>query len=84
MQGATVKISSKYQVVIPREIRMHLNLKPKEEVCVGIDEKQKTITIKPKVKNWAKYMRGLGREAWENMDVDQYIKKERESWIRNK
>ena len=81
MQNTTVKVSSKYQVVIPREIRMHLNLKPQEEVCVGIDEKQNTITIKPKIKNWAKHMRGLGREAWDSVDVDKYIKQEREAWI---
>lgn len=25
-------------------------------------------------------MRGLGRDAWRNVDADEYVRKERESW----
>jgi hypothetical protein len=27
-----------------------------------------------------KNLKGLGKEIWEDIDVDEYIKKERESW----
>jgi hypothetical protein len=27
-----------------------------------------------------KNLKGLGREIWKDIDVDEYVKKERESW----
>jgi len=82
MPTQTVKVSSKYQVVIPKEIRKKVNLKPKEEVEVTLDIKSAGIIIRPKIKNWAKYMRGLGKEIWRKIDVEKYIKEERKDWDR--
>lgn len=30
--------------------------------------------------SFAKAMKGLGKEIWEDIDVSEYIKEERESW----
>lgn len=33
-----------------------------------------------KIKNWAEYSRGLGKEIWQDIDVDTYIKDLRDEW----
>ena len=38
-------ISSKYQIVIPKQVRMHLNLKPKQKLTVI--EKDKMLILIP-------------------------------------
>ena len=42
-------------------------------------KKKKDIT---KIKSWTKFAAGLGKEVWKNIDIDKYIKGERDSWDR--
>jgi len=76
----TVKVSSKYQIVIPREARKYLNLKEGDELIVKADEEK--ITIYPQPKSYAKYSLGLGKENWKDVEAIEYVKKERETWKR--
>ena len=34
------------------------------------------LTMRPKITD----LKGLGREVWKNVDIEDYIKKEREAW----
>ena len=83
MINNTVTISAKYQVVIPREIRKLIKIKPNEEVDVSVDEKRETILVKPKIKNWVKYMMNLDKETWQKIDVEKYHKEFQESFERD-
>lgn len=74
----TVKVSSKYQIVIPREARKNLNLKEGDELIVKAD--QEKIIIYPQPKSYAKYSLGLGKETWKDKEATEYIKKERDTW----
>lgn len=74
----TVKVSSKYQIVIPREARKNLNLKEGDELIVKAD--QEKIIIYPQPKSYAKYSLGLGKETWKDLEATEYIKKERDTW----
>lgn len=38
------------------------------------------ILIKRKPESWVRYSKGLGKEIWRGIDVDKWLKKERESW----
>lgn len=73
-----VKVSSKYQIVIPREAREKLNLKAGDKLIIKANNEK--ITIYPQPKSYAKYALGLGKEIWQGVDAAEYVKKERQIW----
>ncbi|HLD21997.1 MAG TPA: AbrB/MazE/SpoVT family DNA-binding domain-containing protein [Patescibacteria group bacterium] len=82
-QCATSSVTSKYQTVIPKNIRKELGIKINEELlwCVLTqNNKQPSIVVTPKPKNWAAYLSGLGKEVWKNVDTDQYLKQLKKEW----
>ena len=74
----TIKVSSKYQIVIPREARKNLNLKAGDKLIVKANNEK--IIIYPQPKSYAKYSLGLGKETWQGIDATEYVRKERETW----
>ncbi len=74
----TIKISSKYQIVIPREARKNLNLKAGDKLIVKSNNEK--IIIYPQPKSYTKYSLGLGKETWQGIDATEYVRKERETW----
>ena len=73
-----VKVSSKYQIVIPREAREKLNLKAGDRLIIKANNEK--IIIYPQPKSYAKYALGLGKEIWQGIDATEYVKRERETW----
>lgn len=77
-----VTVGSKYQIVIPKEVRKSVKgLKPGSKVVVKkIDEE--TITIKTYEKNWLERTRGIAKEAWKGIDTTKYLEDLRNEWDR--
>jgi AbrB family looped-hinge helix DNA binding protein len=73
---AEVKLSSKNQIVIPREAREKLGLKPGDKLLIGVAGKHLTVIKKPK--NFVKALEELNIGPY----GDDYISKERASWDR--
>jgi AbrB family looped-hinge helix DNA binding protein len=73
-----VKVSSKYQIVIPREAREKLNLKTGDKLIIKADNEKIIIYLQPK--SYAKYSLGLGKEIWQGVNATEYVKKERQTW----
>ena len=71
---AEVTLSSKNQIVIPREAREALNLKPGDKVLVLVRGGNVLLLQKPK--SYHQAIRGLGRGLYPK----DYLRKERESW----
>jgi AbrB family looped-hinge helix DNA binding protein len=74
--AATVTLSRKYQIVIPREAREALGLAAGDELLVL--SKPDRVVIVPKPKKFAKHMAGLHREIWQGAEA--YLEDERSSW----
>ena len=72
------KVSSKYQIVIPRDAREKLNLKVGDKLIIKSNNEK--IIIYPQPKSYAKYALGLGKEIWQGIDATEYVRKEREAW----
>lgn len=63
----TVKVSPKFQVVIPKEVRERLKLKPGQELVIYEIEGQIRLEPPSKIRN----LRGLARGIrWEDADRD--------------
>jgi AbrB family looped-hinge helix DNA binding protein len=68
------KLSSKNQIVIPREAREALNLKAGDKVIVSVRGGRVIVLEKPK--SFASAIRGLARKTYPGG----YLDKERRSW----
>jgi AbrB family looped-hinge helix DNA binding protein len=71
---AEATLSSKNQIVIPREAREALDLKPGDKLLVLVRGGNVLVLQKPK--SYRAAIRGLGRGLYPK----DYLRKERESW----
>jgi len=76
MQAITARVSSKYQVVIPKSVREVLDLQPQDTLLFLLDGD--TIVLRLQPANFTKALRGLHKEIWP--DPDTWLEKERSSW----
>jgi len=67
-----ITVSSKYQIVIPREAREKLNLKTGDKLIIKANDEK--IIIYPQPKSYAKYALGLGKEIWQDIDAHGRVK----------
>lgn len=73
-----VKVSSKNQIAIPAEARRKLKIKGGDTLMYLVIGDQLVLMQEPK--DWVEYTRGLGKEVWEGVDVQQYIDELRGPW----
>lgn len=73
---STVRLSSKYQIVIPQEAREALSLKAGDELLVL--SKPDRVVILPKPKRFTRRTAGLHREVWQG--AEGYLRDERKDW----
>lgn len=78
---ATSKLSKKYQITVPKEVRKKLNLKKGSKVSIKGKGPDKAV-LEP-VDNLVERYKGLGKKVWEKLGgADNYLKQERDSWSR--
>ena len=73
-------ISTKHQVVIPKEARKKLGLKPGQKMEVEVTNH--TLILSKAKKRWEwpdDYYKRL-KNPWEGVDVEKYLEDERNSW----
>lgn len=76
--GVMVKVGPKYQVVIPKELRKKLGIKPSDKVLV--EEIEGVVIVIPRPKSFTNFLKGLGKEVWKGEDATDYVRRERKSW----
>jgi len=78
---SVLTLNQKSQVVISKEIRKRLNLKPGDQLAAVVEGDK--IVLRPKPKNSARRLRGLGKGTWgSRARIDAYIEKLRDEWQR--
>ena len=71
------KVGARYQVVVPKEIREALNLKPGDYLEVKVVDG--TVVMIPQA-SYTSRIFGKHREIWDDEDAVTYVRRERESW----
>lgn len=69
-----VKLSSKNQIVVPREARKALRVKSGDKLWVVV--RRGTVILLPRPRNYAKALLGIAREPY----PAQYLEEERNAW----
>jgi len=72
------KVSSKYQIVIPKKVRETLGLQPGDQLLIVTEGDKAVMRLRPK--SYAKHMQGLHKEVWQGIDAGEYVSEERKSW----
>ncbi len=67
-------LSSKNQIVVPREAREALGVSPGDKLLVVV--RGQTVIILPRPRSFAKALRGLAKQAY----PEGYLPQERASW----
>lgn len=70
----TVRLSSKNQIVLPREAREAMHLKGRDELLVVVQDA--VTVIMPKPKSWHAALAGAGKGVYPKS----HLKKERAAW----
>ena len=76
--SASVKVSSRFQIAIPAEVRRQLGVKKGDRLLVHM--RGDHVVLMPEPKSYADKLRGLHTEAWAGVDTDEYVRREREAW----
>jgi AbrB family looped-hinge helix DNA binding protein len=73
-----VKVSKKFQVVIPKEVRKNVSLSAGDQLIVKVEEGKIVMMLKPK--SYTEHMHGLHKKIWKHAKVERYVEEERKSW----
>ena len=73
-----VKVSDKFQIVVPAEARRRLGIKAGDRLIV--DVRRRHIVLMPEPGDYVDAFAGMHREVWDGVDVDEYLRREREGW----
>ena len=65
-------------MVVPREAREALGVHAGDELVVDVEKGK--VMIKARPKSYARYMLGLHKNVWKGVNVEEYVRKERDSW----
>jgi AbrB family looped-hinge helix DNA binding protein len=76
--AATVKLSSKFQVVIPRAAREAMALSAGDRLLVLVKPDRVVLMRKPR--NYASRMAGLHADVWQDKGARHYLENERGDW----
>lgn len=76
----TAQLSQKYQIVVPKAVRIKMRLKAGSVLVIRSIDDQRALLMKHP-ENYTVALRGLGKEVWKSLGgTQQYIHHERSSW----
>jgi AbrB family looped-hinge helix DNA binding protein len=73
----SARLSTKYQLVLPKEVREALNLQPNDSVIFLIVGD--SVYMRPRPKSFTSTLLGLHRDVWSG-NTDEWLERERASW----
>jgi len=85
MQQIQSTLSSRYQTVVPADVRKVLRLEAGDKILWRLVRTGGAVkaVAEPRPKSWAAYSLGLGKAIWEKTNIDQYIQQLRDEWNKN-
>jgi len=77
-QPVSVKVSSRYQISVPRIARERLGIQSGDRLLVDVQDG--VLILIPQPRDYVAHMAGLHREVWTDLDTTAYLEREREAW----
>jgi AbrB family looped-hinge helix DNA binding protein len=73
-----VKVSKKHQIAVLSAVRKQLGITSGDELLV--DVRGGYAVLLPEPQDSSQRLRGLHREIWEDVEPQEYVRREREAW----
>ncbi|RMF32337.1 MAG: AbrB/MazE/SpoVT family DNA-binding domain-containing protein [Chloroflexi bacterium] len=80
-KSVSVKVSSRYQISVPRIARERLKIKRGDYLLVDVQDG--LLILLPRPQSYTAHLAGLHREIWQGVDTTAYLQEEREAWERS-
>jgi AbrB family looped-hinge helix DNA binding protein len=77
-QSVSVKVSSRYQVAVPRIAREKLNIQSGDRLLVDVQDG--ILILIPQPQDHVAHLAGLHKEIWAGIDTTAYLEQERDAW----
>jgi len=77
-QPVSVKVSSRYQISVPRIARERLGIQSGDRLLVDVQDG--VLILIPQPRDYVAHMAGLHREVWTDLNTTAYLEREREAW----
>ncbi len=77
-QPVSVKVSSRYQISVPRIAREKLGIQSGDRLLVDVQDG--VLILIPKPQDYVAHLAGLHKEIWADVDTTTHLDKEREAW----
>jgi AbrB family looped-hinge helix DNA binding protein len=77
-EAVSVKVSSRNQIAVPRIARERLRIRSGDRLLVDVQDG--VLVLVPQPEDYAAHMAGLHKNVWADIDTDEYLNRERESW----
>jgi AbrB family looped-hinge helix DNA binding protein len=78
MSSVSVKVSSRYQIAVPKIAREHLNIQKGDRLLVDIQDG--LLILIPQPQDYAAHLAGLHQDVWAGLDTTAYLQEERAAW----
>lgn len=78
MVYTTAKLTDKYQITIPREVRRRLGLQAGDVIHLALEGEK--VVLRGARGGWTESTRGLGSDLWKEEGGTGAIERERDSW----
>lgn len=75
---STAKLTEKFQITIPADVRRRLGLKAGDLIYLALEGDQ--VVLRGIKEGWTEAYRGLGAELWKEAGGAAAIERERDSW----
>jgi len=77
-QPVSVKVSSRYQISVPRIAREKLGIQSGDRLLVDVQDG--VLILIPQPQDYVAHLAGLHKEVWAGVDTTAYLEQERETW----
>jgi AbrB family looped-hinge helix DNA binding protein len=74
----SVKVSSRYQISVPRMVRDRLNIQGGDRLLVDVQDG--LLILLPQPQDYTAHLAGLHQEVWAGLDTTTYLQEERDAW----
>ena len=78
LQIVSTTVSRANQTAVPSLVRKILKVKKGDKLIWSINKNTKAVQVKTQIKDLGTYMSGLGKDIWEGVDVEEYIREGRQ------
>lgn len=76
---SVVTVSTKYQIVIPKELREALHISPGDQLLAEVMETGE-IRLRRRPRSYTQALQGLHKHVWKGVDAVDYVHEERAGW----